>query len=167
MDGKLLVANVLESIVEEFDVSVIPIRKTGVQIPTRNLARDIRNICAMKQNGENRLLLQHFINNLESAIKCVDYSGQQLWHIKKQPLGGILFQPWDACTDHNGHVFTADLQRNRVVVINEDVSLQVLTVASGMVLSIGWCDVTRRLYVAYLNERGTHMMMLRFNISPV
>ena len=167
MDGKLLVANALKRIVEEFDVSRVPITTTGVQIPTRNLARDIRNICAMKQNGENRLLLQHFINNLESAIKCVDYSGQQLWHIKKQPLGGILFQPWDACTDHNGHVFTVDVQRNRVVVINEDLSLEVLTVASGMVLSIGWCDITRKLYVGYKNERGTHMMMSRFDISPL
>ena len=119
----------------------------------------------MKHNGENRVLLQHFINDIESAIKCIDYRGRQLWKIRKQPLGGIVFQPWDACTDNSGHVFTADLQRNRIVVINPDTNLEVLTQVPGMVTSLGWCDITYKLYIGYKNASGTHMLMSRFNIT--
>ena len=168
MDGKLLVNNPVQSIIEEFDVSSIPIKKTGLEIPTYDMGYDIRAFCGMKHNGENRLLLQYFLSytrNIESAIKCIDYAGQELWHIKKQPLGGIIFQPWDMCTDHRGHVFTLELKRNRVAVINPDQSLEVLTTAPGQVTAIGWCGTTRKLYIGYQNERGTQMMVSRFNIT--
>ena len=125
-----------------------------------------RNMCVMKHNGEKQIVFQ-YNRGQESMLRCINYRGQQLWEIEKQELGGILFQPWDICTDNRGHLFTADGCRNRVIVINSDLSLQVLLSTPGIVTSLGWCDVTNKLYVVHLKEGRRQMVMSRYDVSEL
>ena len=156
-DAHLLVVNALRQEVEEFDVTSFPVKRTGKRIPTGLVpwTNQIRNMWVMRtrQQQEKHILLNYFINdNIESALKCVDFSGHQLWEVRGQSLGGISFQPEDACADEEGHVFTVDSRGNRVVVIKPDLSLQVLVTTPGVVTSLTRCDVTGTLYVSHRNE---------------
>ena len=167
-DGNLLVVNPLKQIVEEFKVSSFPVKRTGDKIQTGLIpwTNQIRNMCVMKpKQKEKLLLLQYFANDVESALRCVDYRGRQLWEVQKQNLGDISFQPEDVCADENGHVFTLDSRGNRVVVINPDLSLQVLITTPGIVTSLARCDVTGKLYVSHRNEGSEFQAMVsRFTI---
>ena len=172
-DGNLLVINPQKHLVEEFDVSSFPVRRTGLRIPS-GLSTErhrIRNMCAMKQGGEKRLLLEYDANldigpGADSALRCVDYRGQKLWEVKQQLLGGLRFHPEGVCTDNNGHVFTLNCRGNRVVVINPDRSIQVIITTPGIVTALARCNVTGKLYVAHRNEGSVcQAMVSRYNIA--
>ena len=162
-EGNLLVVHPLKQIVEEFNVSSFPVKRTGNKIPTGLIpwTNQIRNMRVMKvKQQEKCLLLQYFTNDVESALRCVDYRGRQLWEVKRQKLGDIYFQPEDVCADEDGHVFTLDSRGNRVVVIKPDLSLQVLITTPGIVTSLARCDVTGKLYVSRRNEGSEFQAMV-------
>ena len=74
-EGNLLVVHPLKQIVEEFNVSSFPVKRTGNKIPTGLIpwTNQIRNMCVMKvKQQEKCLLLQYFTDDVESALRCVE-----------------------------------------------------------------------------------------------
>ena len=110
-------------------------------------------------------MIQYVGGGNNSEIKCVDYRGRQLWKIVDPLLDDRPFQPAGICTDGQGCVFMSEQDSRRVVVIQEDLSLQTLLVAPGRVWCVTWCDVSQKLYVLHSNERNTRMMVYAFEVG--
>ena len=159
-EGRLLIWNEGRGTLDELDASSIPLRPTGLRVPTGILSSgSVQSMCLITNNSEKHIVLQYLKDEgwEDSRIKCINFEGQELWKVgglDAPRLDGIPFQPYGICVDEEGNLYSAEQESDRVVVIKKDLTIQTLFCAPSRVGCVGWCDETQELYVVYdISER--------------
>ena len=84
-----------------------------------------------------------------SDIMAVDYdSGKYTWQIKKAKFDKKRIGPWDVCSDGAEHLYVADYQNKRVVVLNnEGKILSKIVNTDNLCYHLTWMECDRKLVV--------------------
>ena len=149
-DSMLLLYHINSKVIEEFDASEFPIKRTGHIIPV--LKTPIDSIVT-KHGNKKLLFITHFLEDSEKCrkfcLRCLNYeNGRDYWFMN-QELNLSTISPNVICTNQNGRIFIVDSQQNKILVLKKNRGLQPLLSAPGFLSAIGWCYKSNRLLVLY------------------
>ena len=152
LKNMLLHYDVINRVIEEFDVSEFPLKATGHIIPVLQIPFK----AFVSKHGNKKLLfvlhhLDHSKKGEEFCLRCLNYeNGQEFWSMNEKSRPSSI-SPHLICTNQNGLLFIADARENKVLVLKNNLELQPLISAPGSLGAMGWCYKSNRLLVLYRN----------------
>ena len=116
-EGHLYINNQRDNLIDEFNVSSFPIEFTGHTVPLDDAGcAFMHNLCVTRQHGEKRFILLYTDNKgMKKIMKCMDFTGKEIWKIDDRQFDEMKLHPRDICTDDKGNIFLADSTKNNVV----------------------------------------------------